>query len=225
MKDLIPIIIGFLALFQIYPVLRMLNAWLVDKTVSGRLAFFSLAVHASAILGLWGAGQLTYLLVYLSVTSLLFLLSPLLTHIGDATSMRKMRDDDMRRYQSMLVADPRNAAAQSAIADIYLERGQLNEAIAAYQQAIEISPDHTRREQYLLKHTQELRDRRGRRRVPLAPVETLADSLTVPRRAMTEVAPPPEEEAPPPQPALASSEEAQPVETWHWYDTLEDNGK
>ncbi|MHB0938310.1 MAG: tetratricopeptide repeat protein [Armatimonadota bacterium] len=225
MKDLVPIIIGLLALFQMYPVLRMLNAWLVDKTISGRLALFSMAIHICAILGLWGAGQFTYLLVYLSVTSLLWLLSPLLNHIGEAASMRRMRDDDMQRYQRMLAVDPRNAAAHSAIADIYLERGQLDDAIAAYQRAIEVSPDHTRREQYLLKHTQELRNRRGRRRVPLAPVETLADSLTVPRRAPVE--PAPVEEAPLPEPAMtAPPDEEQPAaETWHWYDNLENNGK
>ena len=224
MKDLIPIIIGLLALFQMYPVLRMLNAWLVDKTISGRLALFSLAVHTTAILGLWGAGQYLYLLIYLSVTSLLWLLSPVLNNIGEATSMRRMRDDDMRRYQNMLAVDPRNAAAHSAIADIYLERGQLDQAIAAYQRAIEVSPDHTRREQYLLKHTQELRNQRGRRRVPLAPVETLADSLTVPRRAQVELTPPPEEETPP-QPAPLAPPDAEPAETWHWYDNLDNNGK
>lgn len=227
MKDLIPIIIGLLALFQVYPVLRMLNAWLVDRTIGGRLAFFSMVVHVCAIFGLWGAGQYVALFIYLSATSLLWLLAPVFNIISEVTSMRRMRDEDLRRYQSMLAADPRNAAAHSAMADIYLERGQLDEAIAAYQRAIEASPDHTRREQYLLKHTIELRNRRrGRRRVPLPPVETLADSLTAPRRAPAELATQPEEEAPPPQPApVPPPEEEQQVEMWHWYDSLDENGK
>lgn len=223
MKDIIaPLIIALLALFQIYPVLRMLNAWLVDKTISGRLAFFALSVHGIAIAALWHAGEMTYLLVYLSVTSLIWLFSPIITRLGDAASLRKLRDDDLKRYQALLGIDPRNAAAHAAIADIYLERGRLDDAIEAYQRAIEAAPEHTRREQWLLQRALEMRERRwDRRRVPLPPVETLADSMTapLPLRDVPPAEEPPEQPAEPTEPAG----EERPAETWHWYDNLDDN--
>jgi tetratricopeptide (TPR) repeat protein len=222
-NDVTPIIIAFLALFQIYPILRMLNAWLVDRTINGRLAFFAVAIHLTAIFGLWGSGQMSYLLVYLSATSLLWVLSPFLTRFGEEAGMRRMRDDDMRRYQHLLEIDPRNAAAHAAAADINLERGRIDEAIAGYQRAIEAAPDHTQREQWLLQQALELRDRRRGRRRLTAATAPLSDTM-LPRTPAS--AAPPAEETPLPPAETAGPEQREPVEAppepaWHWYDSPE----
>jgi len=219
-NDLTPIIIAFLLLFQIYPLLRMFNAWLVDKTISGRMAFFTLSVHTITIIALWRAGTLTYLLIYLIATSLLWLLSPLLSRIGEATSMRQMREEDLQRYQRLLAVDPRNAAAHAAIADIHLERGRLDEAIAGYQRAIEASPEHAQREQRLLQQVLELRDQRRRHRSTGPAPAPLADTmLSLPPA-------PPAPDAPPAQAENAEPEarpavEPPPEPAWHWYDGAE----
>jgi len=197
----------------------MVNAWLVDKTISGRLAFFSLSVHGIVILGLWGAGQMTFLLIYLSVTSLLWALSPALINLSENAGMRRLRDDDLRRYQRLAEIDPRNAAAHSAAADIHLERGRIDEAIAGYRQAIEAAPDHTQREQWLLQQALELRGRQRGRRILAVPPAPLSDTMLPPA--------PPEEETPLLQAETVESEERESVATppepaWHWYDNQED---
>ena len=174
MKDLIPLLIVLLSFFWAYPILRILNAWVVDKTMDGRLALFAIAIHLTAIAALWHSGLYTYLLIYLSTITGLWLASPVIARIEGAYSMRRMRDEDMRRYLGILAKDPGNAAAHAALADIYLERGRFDEAVAGYQRAIDIAPDHSRRERLRLKYVTDLRDRRYRwGRKPAPPAELL----------------------------------------------------
>ena len=67
-----------------------------------------------------------------------------------------MHDEDMARYQQLLAANPRNSAALTAIADIHMRYARYPEAAAYYERAIEVDPDHSRRERARLVQAQGL---------------------------------------------------------------------
>jgi len=210
------------------PVFRMLHAWLIDKTMDGRVVVIALAVHFTTIFTLWHFGQGVLLLSYLLLTSLVWLAMPALNRLGDAVAMRRLRDHDIAHYQTLLANDPRHVAAMGALADAYVERGQLDDAIAMYQLAVETDPEHTRAEAYKLRQAIALRERRRRGRRPPAPVAAPAATSSDGQRVLQEV--PPAETPPPPPPATpepddAEEAEARRQEVWQWFDTLEKDEK
>jgi len=181
-NDNLTIIAAILTVFWAFPFLRMLSIWLEDRTLDGRLAFLGLAAHVIVLCTLWKYGSSLLLVIYLSLTVLAWLLQPLITLISDQVSMRKMHEEDMARYQRLLAVNPRNAAALSAIADIHLRYARIADAIAYYERAIEVDPDHSRRERSMLTSAREMlakQPRLGRIR-PSAPPPPLPETTSSP---------------------------------------------
>lgn len=211
---IIPILIVALSFLWAYPLLRLISAWLVDRTIDGRVVLLCLAVHITVIATMWSTQRYLFLLIYLAATTVFWLLSPLLNKVGESFSMLRMRDEDMARFQRLVAMDPRNASAHAALGDLYVERRRLEDAAACYRQAIAISPEHSRAEQWKLQQVEAMMERRrGRQHQPASvrEPEPAVATLVIPE-------PPPAEEsveAPaeaPPAPAV------EPVTVGNWYD-------
>ncbi len=88
--------------------------------------------------------------------------------IGQTAAQRRlvqeMRSAEEARYKATLERDPRNAAAWSALGDLYLEIHRYEDAITCYERAVQLSPtDPT--EKRKLKRAQQLKaeaEARGR---------------------------------------------------------------
>lgn len=137
------------------PLLKIMHLWLVDRTWSMPFALIML-LGSSCLLGLafslWGmGGALACALVYIGITAV----SPLIGAVNDRRAIRQMQDDDLQRYQRIVQRDPHNAAAHASLADLYATRGLYEDAITEYEQAIQISPEHSLAEQYKLRKTRE----------------------------------------------------------------------
>ncbi|MER3501417.1 MAG: hypothetical protein IMHGJWDQ_001435 [Candidatus Fervidibacter sp.] len=78
--------------------------------------------------------------------------------------VQEMRSAEEARYKATLERDPRNAAAWSALGDLYLEIHRYDDAITCYERAVQLSPtDPT--EKRKLKRAQQLKaeaEARGR---------------------------------------------------------------
>ena len=237
--NIIPIIIVLLSFFWAIPVVRILQACLVEKSMDARLGLAALGVHLTAAVTLWSVNQFLILLIYLSVTTLLWMISPVINRISETAALRRMKEEDMERYQRLLAMDPRNAAAHAAIADIHLEQGRYDEAIAGYERAIEICPELARAERFKLRHAVEMRERRGRRGAA-AGADSTRGLLVLGEIAMSTEAPPPAarvaalppavaetpepetaSEHPEPQPVTDPEEQQRQAEVWRWLNDLE----
>lgn len=223
MDKFIPVVIVLLSFLWAVPVLRMLNAWLIDKTMDGRLVLFTLAIHLSAIFTLWHYRQFLILLIYLGITSLLWLALPALDRLGDAIAMRRLRAHDIAHYQALLANDPRHTAAMSALADAYIEHNRLDEAIALYEQVIALDPEHTRAEKYRLEQARRLRERRRGRR-PVAETAPPGPLVIDPPAAQEPASPPVPLAGPDPDEDGCSDDERR-QEVWQWFNNLDNNAK
>lgn len=220
-------IIVVLFFFWAYPVFRMTQACLIEKSMDTRLGLITLGVHLIAVAGLWHAREFGFLLLYLAVTSTLWLVSPAFGNMHEFVSMRRMQNDDIKRYENILARDPHNGAALSALADIYLDRGRYDDAIAYFEQVIAISPDHSRREHSRLLYARQLRDERQSRRhkqqSPKEGMSTPANKLVTPD--MQASALPGQETSVVAQKQNEEQEnEQEEHEVARWFDSLEEEG-
>jgi tetratricopeptide (TPR) repeat protein len=54
---------------------------------------------------------------------------------------RKAHAEDLAAYRKLLQGEPGNPLRHDAVADLYLESGQLNEAVAEYRASLQLNPD------------------------------------------------------------------------------------
>jgi hypothetical protein len=85
-------------------------------------------------------------------------------------ALRQMANERITEYLRAIARDPKNAAAHAFLADAYVECGRLDDAIAAYQKAIDLDPHHSRLERAKLEKAIEARS--GRVHTPI----TLCDN-------------------------------------------------
>ncbi|HEY3378433.1 MAG TPA: tetratricopeptide repeat protein [Armatimonadota bacterium] len=157
-------IIGSLA--ALYPLLRILLAWRVEQKMRGTIAFGSTMAHV-LIIGVGLAQKNPFLIIgYLLLVNLLWILTPRSVSISEVLFRKRMRDADIARYQRLIRQRPEHAAAHAALADAYLESGRFDEAIAAYQQAIALSPESSRQERRKLHMAEQLRTRKSAHDLP-----------------------------------------------------------
>lgn len=147
------------------PLLKIIHLWLIDRTWSMAFAL-TMMLGSICLLGLafslcGTGGALVCALVYIGITAM----SPLIGSASNRRAIRQMQEDDLQRYQRIVRRDPQNAAAHASLADLYVTRGFFEDAITEYEQAIQISPEHTLAEQYKLRKTRE--DLAGMRNRPM----------------------------------------------------------
>lgn len=122
------------------PAMALFRAWFLDQTISTSGAVVGAAVLISlmaAVVKLWGSIW-GYLIVFLVLA--VSLATPYVTEHLDRAATQRMYESDIAAYRRAVSADPANVAAWSAMGDAYMRMGQVNEAIQAYQEAMQRSP-------------------------------------------------------------------------------------
>ncbi len=71
--------------------------------------------------------------------------------------LHQLRAEDEARYKAAIERDPNNAAAWSALGDLYLEMQRFDDAIACYERAIQIMPNLSE-ERRKLRRAQKLKE-------------------------------------------------------------------
>ncbi|GBC97582.1 hypothetical protein HRbin17_00069 [bacterium HR17] len=81
--------------------------------------------------------------------------------------LAQMRAEEEQRYRAAVARDPRNAAAWSALGDLYLEMHRYDDAIACYERAVSVVP-HAAEEHRKLQRARRLKEdaMRHQRRCP-----------------------------------------------------------
>ncbi|MEI7831784.1 MAG: hypothetical protein WCJ56_01080 [bacterium] len=125
----------------ILPAMWILRLWSNAQVIRTPLALAGLAAHIFVYSTLAIRSQ-TMLLIYSSVLLLLILANPFFSFIAERIMTNKLDDADIIQFKRIIERDPSNAAAHSALADIYRERTLFDEALVEYQLAIDLDPSH-----------------------------------------------------------------------------------
>jgi len=83
------------------------------------------------------------ILLYLLALLLQWAVTPLFANMNDWLTIRALVRRDIARYRYMLRHDPNNANALIGLANAYIQMGQEDEAIAAYEKAKAVDPQNT----------------------------------------------------------------------------------
>ncbi len=134
------IVIGLLA---VVPIMRLINAWLVERHMDIKLAVPLLIAHVGIIGVLWQMHLQGTILLYLLALLLQWAVTPLFANMNDWLTIRALVRRDIARYRYMLRHDPNNANALIGLANAYIQMGQEDEAIAAYEKAKAVDPQNT----------------------------------------------------------------------------------
>lgn len=142
MAYLLPFL-GLVALLAVAPLIRLANAAFVEKSMDYRLGLVAMGAHiiiaATLLSTRWYGG----LLVYLVLLLIQWLLTPVVDAAQDWLALKQLNNRDIARYRYMLTLDPNDANALIGLANAYLNIGKKEEAIAAYEKAKAIDPQHT----------------------------------------------------------------------------------
>lgn len=145
------------------PVLRILGAWMLDRTISTAVALSSLLILFSLMGISWKFGGPPWALVYILLVTISNLCFPWFSGWMDKASLGRMRHDDMTKYRRAIEQDPRNAAAHEYLADALLENRRYDEAIAEYEIVISLSSNGAAtHERWKLKRAHAAKERRAR---------------------------------------------------------------
>jgi hypothetical protein len=144
------------------PVLLILNAWIVEETLSPAMAFGALAALLVAFYAIWSSQGTVWVFLWIAVMVAACAALPLVTRKANRRALRQMAYSRISGYLSAIARDPKIAAAYAYLGDAYMECGRLEEAIRAYEKAIELDPIHSHRERAKLREAQEAKQGRTR---------------------------------------------------------------
>ncbi len=151
------VVVGAFAAAQI---LRILNGWLVEKVLDSRLAVAALSAHCLILFTLWQLHYLGAILLYLLALTVVWVLAPLLELVREHLVIKRFNQDDIARYKYHLKVSPSDANARINLANAYLECGRREDAIAEYERAVALDPQHTGIASHKLRTVMENRTRR-----------------------------------------------------------------
>jgi hypothetical protein len=168
------------------PMLRLLNAWLFDRTLSPPLALGAIAGFTMIMASLWQARDLRLLLGVTLLFALLSALTPLLTALTERAEIRRMHLEDVERLERLVARRSDNAIAQAALGHAYLAQKRYADSVAAFEKAFEVDSHLGTTEQSALAKAraglEALTAKSPKRRGLLAP--------GAPKRSDADVAPP-----------------------------------
>jgi len=173
---MVPLII-LTILLLLFPVAMIVRAIVVTKVMGGLLAIASIIAHITIPFTLWRLDLPWLAFSYLVMSSLAWAILPFVGSAGDRNARRRIRNEDIERYERKIRRDPTHAAAHSALADAYFEIERYDEAIEAFDRAIVLDPDHSRLDRWKRSQAIELRTQRERQRS-----KTSQDSTETPPR-------------------------------------------
>ncbi len=123
------------------PVMFILKAWMVDATLDAGVAL-GLLFGMFALTGfIWQTQGTVWMVLGIAALVGCCIGLPFLAGGSDRQELRRMRDEDIEKYQRAIAFDPRNASAHAFLAQKFVEYRRYDEAIAEYQQAIHYMPD------------------------------------------------------------------------------------
>jgi cytochrome c-type biogenesis protein CcmH/NrfG len=133
----------------------LLKAWLVEQTLSGGAALGILAAIFVAFVAIWTSQGSAWVFLWIATLVGGCAALPMLGAYGNKRALRQMAEDRIAQYLGAIGFDPKNAAAHAYLADAYMECGRVDDAIAAYETAIALSPEHSHQERAKLRRARE----------------------------------------------------------------------
>lgn len=116
---------------------------ILEGELSGGHAAIGLLFIAGLLFGvvfLWNS-PLVFAL-FLSAAGLMALWS-MVQFAAERSLIKQIQREEEARYKAAIEKDPKNAAAWSALGDLYLDSKRYDDAIACYQRAVQIAPTDT----------------------------------------------------------------------------------
>lgn len=139
---LLPYLI-LVAVLAVVPIIKIVNLWLVERVLDIKWAVPMLLAHLVVMGVLWQMKLQGVIVLYLLLILVILLLLPLFDGVHDWLTIRGLLKRDIARYRYMLKHDPNNANALIGLANAYIQMGQEDEAIAAYEKARAVDPQNT----------------------------------------------------------------------------------
>lgn len=159
-------LLAFCLLVAAYPFYRVIGMWF-EGELNGSEAVIYLTTLLLLLLGIivsWGTPLWVLLFLALLVASVGV---PLLTGLRDRRALRRMEDEDIRKFTATLHQQPRNTYARERLARIFLSRKEFDLARVHVKEALEVSPKETTLER--LRERIETEQRRAQYHLKLCP--------------------------------------------------------
>ncbi len=155
-----------IVLGTLIPPLWILREWHDEQSIKTSLALSGIIIHLLICIMLlaklfdvpWG------LPTYCALILFAIALNPIVGRIRDRSTLKTQRDEDIAGYLAAIERQPVNAALYAALAQAYLDNRRYDEAISAFEKAIELDPDHMQRERSRLRYAREDKQRLDARR-------------------------------------------------------------
>lgn len=113
---------------------------IIEGELSGSHAAIGLLFVAGLLIGvvfLWNS-PLVFAL-FLAAAGLVALWT-MAQFAAEKSLIKQIQQEEEKRYRAAIERDPKNAAAWSALGDLYLEAKRYDDAIACYERAVQLSP-------------------------------------------------------------------------------------
>ena len=141
------------------PLIRIVTAVYVERILDTRVAFGLAFLHIAIILALWKHAMPGLLLLYLTLVVASGFVAPLIHNVSEWLAVKSLADEDIHRYQYMLKANPYDALTRVALANAYVERRRLDEAVTEYDLAVNVDPHYAEHASFKLRRLIESRVR------------------------------------------------------------------
>jgi tetratricopeptide (TPR) repeat protein len=139
---------------------RLIHAWLIDRVLDTVPTMIITGVMLTTFTAIWLTRNSTLMYAYVAVLIGLAGATQIIAHRREQRLMQDLRDESLAKYRAVIERDPKNVAAHVFIGDAYLQMGRFEDAIAAYETAIALNPEHANRERWKLRQAESERDRR-----------------------------------------------------------------
>lgn len=122
-----------------YPVYRVVALWF-ERAISTAEAVIYVTLLVFLIAGIMATlgSPLGYVLIAALVVSCVGV--PVLNHLADQVSLRRMEDQDITEFRMTLVHQPGNKYAHERLARIYWRRQQYDDALAHVEAVLKLEP-------------------------------------------------------------------------------------
>ncbi|MCS7223633.1 MAG: tetratricopeptide repeat protein [Armatimonadetes bacterium] len=137
---------------------------IIDGSFSGEEAAIGLLFVAVLLVGVVFLWDRPLVFVLLLAGGALVALWTLSRSRAEKKWMSQQWEEDAARYRKTLERDPKNAAAWSALGDLYLEKGQYQDAVACYEKAVELVPTDSTEKAKLSRAKRKLEESQGKGR-------------------------------------------------------------
>jgi len=127
---------------------------IIEGELSGSHAAIGLLFVAGLLIGivfLWNSPIVFALFLLAAGLTALWAMAQM---VSERQLMMQIRKEDETRYKAAIERDPKNAAAWSALGDLYLEAKRYDDAISCYEKAVQLMPNDPTEKRKLLRAKQ-----------------------------------------------------------------------